>query len=283
MKIDKILFISDSNINYLSFWNSISKYYKTRFGLDCKLFFIGEKTDDNEEFLSEEYGEVEVVKPLENIPIIIQSLWGKFWFTQTEPDTTWLIGDIDLYLLNKEYFEDCMAKIPDGSYGHINANGYKCGDWWLNPKAGIPGYFHCATGKKFKEYLELSDSFEQDCSYIYNSKKYGILYNGSILNEEQAPQRVKDKSDYGFICCEENLTTERLTKYKDEIISITYPFNMIRVETPYALHGVNTPDDYDFSNMFNPLMKDRYIDFHSPRPYTVFGDRIEKIIEQFYE
>lgn len=281
MKIDKILFISDSNINYLSFWNSISKYYKTRFGLDCKLFFIGERNENNEQFLSEEFGEVEVVKPLENIPIIIQSLWGKFWFTQTEPDTTWLIGDIDLYLLNKEYFEDCMSKIPDGVYAHINANGYKNGNWWDNPLTGIPGYFHCATGKKFKEYLQLSDSFEEDCLYIFNSKKYGILYNGLIKNEEHAPQRVKDKKDYGFICCEENLTTERLSKYKDEIISITYPTNLVRVETPYALHGLATPDNYDFNQMFNPDYKSHYIDLHAPRPYTVFGERIEKILSYY--
>ena len=281
MKIDKILFISDSNINYLSFWNSISKYYKTRFKIDCKLFFIGERNDENSHFLSEEHGEVEIVRPLENIPIIIQSLWGKFWFTQTEPNTNWLIGDIDLYLLNKDYFYNSLQQIPEGSYGHINANGYKNGNWWDNPLTGIPGYFHCASGSKFKQYLQLSDSFEEDCSYIFNSKKYGILYNGLIRNEEHAPQRVKDKKDYGFICCEENLTTERLSKYKDEIVSITYPTNLIRVETPYALRGLSTPEDYDFSQIFNPIMKDHYIDLHAPRPYNVFGEQIEKILNHY--
>lgn len=281
MKIDKILFVSDSNINYLSFWNSISRYYKKRFNLNSKLFFIGEKTSQNEYFLSEEYGEVEVIKPLENVPIIIQSLWGKFWFTQTELETTWLIGDIDLYLLNKKYFQDCMSKIPDGKYAHINANGYNCGNWWLKLNPGLPGYLHCASGKKFKEYLELSDSFEQDCTYIFNSKKYGILYNGSIPSEEYAPQRVKDKKEYGYICCEENLTTERLIKYKDEMVSITYPSNSIRIETSYAQKGLVTPDDYELYNSFNPNLKDMYIDLHAPRPYTTFGKDIEKIISQY--
>jgi len=281
MKIDKILFVSDSNLNYLSFWNSISKYYKNRFNLDCKLFYIGEKNEENEKYLSEDFGEVEIVKPIENIPIIIQALWGKFWFTQTEPETTWLIGDIDLYLLNKKYFEDCMSKIPQESYGHINANGYKAGNWWENTLAGIPGYFHCAKGKKFKEYLEFTDSFERDCLYIYESKKYGILYNGIIRNEESAPQRVKDKENYGFICCEENLTTERLKKYKDDIISITYPTNLVRLETNYALSGLTTPENFDFSGIFNSNYKDFYIDFHAPRPYTIFGERIEKIISQY--
>ena len=283
MKIDKILFVSDSNTNYLSFWNSISKYYKKRFNLNSKLFFIGEKNADNQDMLSEEYGEVEVIKPLENIPIIIQALWGKFWFTQSEPETTWLVGDIDLYLLSKEYFDDCMQKIPDDSYGHINANGYKCGDWWLNLNSGIPGYFHCATGNKFKEYLKLSDSFLDDCTYIYESKKYGISYNGTVSDEGRIPQRVKDKENYGFICCEENLSTERLIEYKDEIISITYPNNLIRLETEYAYHGMNTPNDYDFNRIFNSSEKQNYIDFHAPRPYNLFGEQIEKIIESYFE
>jgi len=281
MKIDKILFVSDNNINYLSFWNSISEYYFKRFGIESKLFFIGEKNEDNIQYLSEQFGEVEIITPLQNVPIIIQSLWGKFWFTQTEPNTTWLIGDIDLYLLNKDYFDDCMTKIPQDSYGHINANGYKNGNWWDNPLTGIPGYFHCATGKKFKEYLQLSDSFQHDCEYILNSKKYGILYNGLISNENQAPQRVKDKKDFGFICCEENLTTERLTKHKDQIVSITYPQNLVRVETPFALSGQITPNDFDFKYMFDVNNKSRYIDLHAPRPYTVFGERIEKILSHY--
>jgi hypothetical protein len=281
MKIDKILFISDENINYLSFWNSISKYYKNRFGIDCKLFFLGEETEENTKFLSREYGEVEVVKPIEDIPVIIQSLWGKFWFTQTELDTNWLIGDIDLYLLDKEYFEESVSKIPEGGYGHINANGYKSGDWWIDPKVGIPGYFHCASGRKFKEYLELSDSFEDDCRYIQDSKKYGILYNGVIRSEEQAPQRVKDKKEFGYICCEENLTTERLSKYKDDIISITYPSDSIRIESQYAFNGMATPDNYDLYSLYNSSIRDRYIDLHAPRPYTTFGEDIEKIISQY--
>ena len=279
MKIDKILFVSDSNMTYLGFWNSISKYYKTRFGIDCKLFFIGEKNSENEKHLSEEYGEVEVVKPLSNIPIIIQALWAKFWFTQTEPDTKWLIGDIDLYLLNKEYFDNIMYSIPDDGYGHINGQS----NW--GEGSDLPGYFHCGSGKKFKEYMQLSDSFEEDCLYILNSKKYGILYNGLVggfwKNLESAPDRIKDKTDYGFICCEENLSTERLFKFKDKIKAIPYPRNLKRLETEYATTGQQTPSDYNFSRIFSLENKDTYIDFHSPRPYSLFGERIEKIISNY--
>lgn len=281
MKVDKIIFISDSNINYLSFWNRISRFYKEFHNIDCKLFFLAKDYQNNKHFLSEKFGEVEIVEPIENIPIIIQTLWAKFWFTQTELETTWLIGDIDLFLLNKRYLNFCLDNMPAESYGHLNANGYKNGNWWNNELSGIPGYFHCAKGKKFKEFLNLSDSFEDDCKYIFNSKKYGILYNGLINKEEQAPERVKDKKDYGFICCEENRTTELLKSKKDQIFSFTYPESLIRIETPFAKNGLQTPDEFDLKTLFNPSLKNTYIDFHCPRPFFKFENDINFILDHY--
>ena len=56
---------------------------------------------------------------------------------------------------------------------------------------------------------------------------------------------------------------------------------MVRIETSYALSGLATPDSYELGNLFNPRLKDMYIDLHAPRPYTTFGDRIEKIISEY--
>jgi hypothetical protein len=47
------------------------------------------------------------------------------------------------------------------------------------------------------------------------------------------------------------------------------------------MSGQTTPHNFDLMNIFNFIHKDRYIDFHSPRPYTAFKDQIEKIIS-FY-
>jgi len=281
MKIDKILFISDDNPNYLQFWPSISRFYKKYFDIQPKLFFLGEKNESNKEFLVENYGEIEYVKILPEIPVIIQALWGKFWFTQQEPETNWLIGDIDLYILNKQYILDSIKDVSDNSYVHLNANGYHLGNWWDNNRAGLPGYLHLAKGSVFKEYLSLSPSFEEDCKYIYESKKYGILYNGLISNDRQAPERVKDKDSYGFICCEENLSTERLLPYKNEIISSTYPANLKRIETPFAKSGRNTPESFDLKSLFNSANKNLYIDLHSPRPYSSFSSGIESILSHY--
>lgn len=278
MNIDKILFVCDNNLNYLSFWNSVSRFYKTTYSIHPHLFFIGSIDETNQKYLSNKYGDVTCINPIKNIPIIIQALWGKFWFTQTELDTNWLIGDIDLYLLNKDYLKYCLNNIPNNSYAHLNANGYKLGNWWDNPFTGIPGYWHLAKGSLFKEYLDLSDSFQQDCEFIYHSKKYGILYNGLISKAEHAPNRVKDKDHYGYICCEEHLSTERLIPHKDSIFNFTYPTSLTRLESTFGKNGQPTPCDFDLFGWYSQQNKTQYIDFHAPRPYNCFSQAIEQIL-----
>lgn len=263
MKIEKVLFVSDENTNYLSFWNSMSRHFKERLGLEPKLFFLGSIKNVDKELLSEKYGEVEAVSPIDGVPIIIQALWGKLWLTQKEPETNWLIGDIDLYPLNLKYYTDAAEKIPEGSYAHLNANGYKAGEWYNVPWLGLPGYYHFASGKKFKEMLELTDDFEQEIKFIYECKKYGAKFKGIHI-----PERVTNtiKNGYEYICCEEHLSTERLIPKKEEIFCYTYPKHMIRIENP---------SQFNFRNLEN------IIDFHCPRPYTSYSMAVENILDSF--
>jgi len=271
MRVDKVLFVSDSNLNYLSFWNSISKYYSTVLGLKCKLFFIGAKDSTTAPYLSEEYGEVEVVEPIPDIPIIIQALWAKFWYTQTEPDTNWLIGDIDLYILDKDGLFNTLSKIPEGGYGHLCAQDIGDGKWYFI------GFSHVASGKTFKEYLELTDDFEAECRMIYNSKKYGCISDSTW----KAPDRVKDKKDWEYICCEEHLSIERLMPRLSSLSLFTQPKDRFRLETPHAYHGLNTPADFNIVDVFNTRPKEHWLDFHCPRPYTLWAEQIETILNNY--
>jgi hypothetical protein len=265
MRIDKILFVSDANTNYLSFWNAISKHHVERFGIPCKLFFIGTKTQDNEHMLSEEYGDVEIVRPIPDIPIVIQALWGKFWFTQTELDTRWLIGDIDMFILNKKYLFETTAQIPDDGYGHIYAF-----------EQYYPGFFHCAKGRIFKEYLELTDSFENECRMIYESRRYGLF--------ENAPERVKDKPHYEYMICEEMLSTERLrTKPVTKILKPNCPDEDIMFSEHLIMPNgcVRDPSVINMVELFDHSKRTSYYWFHCPRPYSAWKDQIETILS-FY-
>lgn len=263
MKIDKVLFVSDENINYLSFWNSISKHFKERLGLQPKLFFLGSRNNVDNSLLSEKYGEVEEFNVSKDYPIIIQALWAKLWLTQKESDTNWLIGDIDLYPLNLKYYKDAAEKVPEGCYGHLNADGYKAGPWYTVPHLGLPGYYHFASGRTFKSMLGLTDDFVSEVKYIYESRKYGAAFRGIHI-----PDRVRNaiKTNYEYICCEEHLSTDKLMPVKDKIYGFTYPSDMIRLEHP---------SQFNFKNMEN------IIDFHCPRPYHLYSTQVENILDSF--
>jgi hypothetical protein len=263
MKADKILFVSDDNPQYYTFWPSISQYYKTYFGLDCKLFFIGEKTDQNEEYLT---GDVQIVPPIPDIPVIIQALWGKFWFTQTEPDTNWIIGDIDMYFFRKDYIFNSVDKIPDDGYGHLD---YRGDNYYM-------GYLHCAKGSTFKKYLQLSPEFETDCRLIFESKRYGMWRTPGVNIE-----RVKDKKDWQYITCEEHLSNERLLEFSENIYKFEFPKEFIRFESPHAAAGFNTPRDFNFVSAFfsmSPEFRKRCVYLHASRPYSFWKEQYEEII-----
>jgi len=117
MKIDYAIISSDSNPMYLDFWPIVSKLWKQKFNIEPILIYIDEEKDKE---ISEEYGTVLRLTPLENIPLYIQTLWSRYWLPSLYPNKTCIISDIDMLPLSKEYFIDKIKEIPDDKYVHLN-------------------------------------------------------------------------------------------------------------------------------------------------------------------
>lgn len=254
MKIDKILFTCNENAEYIDFWNSISKHYN-RHGFNCKLFFLGDKSKYQ---ISDQYGEVEQIQPVSNVPTRIQALWGKFYFTSTEPNTNWLIGDIDLYQINFKFF-DTFNYIPSNcGYAHIHEHGY--GPW----RAGVhdlPGYYHLAKGSTFTELFNLHETFEQQVLMIKDSRKYGIGFNGKGWTMEGV--------DWEYQCCEENLSSEIIRKHEKELNFFGRTMGGYRLDRQ-NIHG-------NINKITSDIKSGAVFDMHCPRPYNTHKDRIELI------
>lgn len=316
MKVDKNLFCCNDNPIYYEFWPRVSKFYKEYYDIDSKLFFLGEKNERNEKFLTEDYGEVEFVKPLENIPIIIQVLWGKFWFAQKEPETTWWINDLDMFFLNKQYVLNSLKDVDENSYAHLCPKLYRWAcmydqfkkqnpqlpeyEWWrpqivtkdekevtLIFHPGLMGWLHFAKGKNFKKYLDLSDDFADDCNYIFNSNRYGLGFvqeSLGLVNEYSPCDRLDHINDARFICCEEILSTERLFYGENRIVEKDIPIEKEKyICEPIEYHrfGKKVPKDYDISKIFDPKFKKEYYYLHGLRPYEDFKEKIEKILSHY--
>lgn len=259
MKIEKVIFTIDDNPHYIGFWSSISKHYKKRYNILPKLFIIGENVDISKYDVSN--GEVEVIEKLPIIPSIIQALIGKFYFTKTEPNTTWIVGDLDLYPLQNAHFEYSILNVDENAYVHLNPHAY--GADWRNSISGLAGYYHVAMGKTFESVLNFKKkTFKDVCEEIYNSNKYGIKFHNMQSNAEN---HMASNNNWGWFCCEEMYTGDIL-KNSNKLIEIP-PVSYNRV---------------DRSNMVYDIQKIKegfYIDFHSPRPYEQHANTIEKIIE----
>ncbi len=263
MKIDKVIFTIDDNPHYSGFWKSISKHYKERLSILPVLFIICDKKNIQIKSYQNNYGEIILIDKINNIPSIIQALIGKFYFTKTEPETTWLIGDLDLYPLQQYHFKNELLNVDENSYVHLNPYGY--GKNWRDKINGLPGYFHVAKGKTFMEELKFQDkTFEDVCYEIYNSNYFGIQFHNIDANRENK----KASSEYGWFCCEE-MYTGSLLKNSNKLIElppkdVSYP-RIDRSNMKYHL---------------NMLESGHYIDFHAPRPYEDYEHVIEEIISK---
>jgi len=261
MKIQKVIFTIDDNPHYKMFWRSISRHFSDRLGFHTKLFVIGDDNTDLDEYQSL-HGDVEFVRKVGDIPTIIQALIGKFYFTTTELETTWLIGDLDLYPLQTKLFTDRISKIEDDKYVHLNPYGI-ARNWRTNP-LGIPGYYHVAKGITFRDELKLNCSFEEVCRLVYDSKRWGIMFHGLNHNLDNA----RASKDYGWFCCEEMFSGEML-RYCDKIVEVD-PGN-------HRTQRIDREDVYGNYNL-DKLKSQLYIDLHAPRPYEDHSEAIEKII-----
>ena len=157
MKIDKVIHSCDNNKFYLDFWPLVSKVWKEKFNIEPILAFIG----DEDVEIDETYGTVIRMGDVQPVPKYLQALWVRYWLPVTEPETTWMISDIDMFPISKEYFIDQIKDIDADKYVHLNP----C----VETYGTLPSCYHIAKGKKFKEVLELPDSWEKSLKAVHKS------------------------------------------------------------------------------------------------------------------
>ena len=99
MKIDKIIFSCSEE--YSDFWNINAQVWKNFLNIEPVCLLFGKKKNTN---MSDEHGQIIEMPILPNLNKLLQLTWSKFWYTKNEPNTTWIIGDIDMIPLQREHF-----------------------------------------------------------------------------------------------------------------------------------------------------------------------------------
>ena len=285
MKIDKIIFSTSERFSV--FWNINSKIWNS-FGVEpvCLLFGDRKNTD-----MTEEFGEIIEMPILENIPLIIQITWSKFYWPIYEPEKTYMIGDIDLLPLQYKYFYNNILDLPDDNYVHLDCDAIAQlaghGRSWIGAtssnllpdwghETNLPAHYHCAKGKIFKEALEQNGTFEQELIHIVDSK----LYNNTRAYRESDPIDQHD-----LWCSEEHRSTKAIRRsIKNNKIKFTGFSLKNGIKAHFDGHeNVDTIDksmyDENTKNYLydhDRLVSQKYVDLHCIRPFSHVGEEERK-------
>ena len=244
MKIDIAIHSSDSNPLYLDFWESVSRAWKTKLGIEPILLYIDH--DYATKQISEQYGKVIRIKPLDNIPMYVQCQTVRYWYATQLGDKVGIISDIDMYPLSNFYFNTQLENIDPDKYVHLNP----CMDTY----GQVPACYHVAKGTTYSKVLGNMD-FQ---SYM------NVALEFSRYNDTNHADKM-----YWFV--DERYSTMLINKYEDKSI-----FNFIHRDGGQNGHRIDRPNwKYD-----TKLITDGYYyDAHSIRPFSTHSSELNTIVD----
>ncbi len=234
MKIDYALVACDDNPMYLDFWPVVAKLWK-RLDIMPVLLYFGNG------HISNEGGIVIPMPKTEDLPLA--TCWARYWFPSQWPDKTFIISDIDMLPFSKWYFVDQLKDIDENEYVHLNP----C----IETYTRLPSCYHVAKGYKFKEFLNLHNTFEESFNFL-RSRDY--------MNESDFKSTGVRQWCYDEFYASELLANKQV--------------KLIKRDGGESGHRIDRTDwHYNEHNM------EYYYDSHSIRPYSENTYEINKLIK----
>lgn len=289
MKIDKIVFCSSEQFS--PFWNLQSFIWKEIFGIHPVCILWGNVKNTN---MSDKYGEIIEKQYNPNLVKSFQLTWSKFYHTLSEPETTWIIGDMDLYPLQKNLFTETIKDLDENFYTHLASNVVT--NQRYEEKGGyLPAYYHVAKGKTFDKALSLGKTtFEEQVYDIINDGRF--TYKKEI-SQQQAISMFGAQSGNKVLIDEEEylywLTDERYTSYKIYESHKNQDINFQTVcEYQIDPNAGGSQTRIDRKNFFNNsyhnfndsmLSNNILIDIHCHRPFEQQKQSLYNIIQKAFK
>jgi hypothetical protein len=258
MKADKVVMGSNSNPFYLDFWPIVSKIWKLKFKIEPVLFFIH---DDPSVVVSEEYGTVHYIKPVEGVPVSLQCQWVRYWAPMTDLDATWMISDIDMLPISRSYFKTSIEAIPDDKFVNLNSPSI----------AENPACYNVAKGHTFKKVLELPDSFEESLKRT----KYWEVEFEHVVGDGYG----KNVSCFHWVT-DESYSNRMIKKYHEQVDSSMF----VNPERPggFCARRVDRIGFWDVHSD-EQILSESLLDAHCPRPYLEYKESIDRLVNLILE
>ena len=268
MKIDKVIFGVDDNPLYADFWPIQAKLVKDILNAEPVLFYI---TDEDSDFYFDGHGTVKKINKNNCYDIItsFQSQVIRMYATKYFPDEVCLTADIDMLMLNREYFVNQIKDIDDDSLVIFDSKGYdinrpECQDPSHHSHERYPICYNAGKGKTFDKILNTNREFVEYVDELQNLRLgWGtdeIYFGRCVNNKNHGVNIIK-------------LIRDKTTPWISDKRIERHNFPLIYGNTEEAklnlIYGC-----YDLEK----LSQFYYIDAHCPRPYLECKNAIDSLI-----
>lgn len=269
MKIDKVIFSFDGNPLYEGFWSIQAELVRKVLKAEPVLFLI---CDEDSDFYFDGHGLVKKFNKDRCFDIItsFQSQIIRMYGTKYFPNEVCLTADIDMLMLNEDYFLTQIKNIPDDDLVIYDSKAYdmerpECDDPSLHCHERYPICYIAGKGTVFNKILDTDDEYS---SYVDRLQKLKLgwgtdeIYFAKCLKSKTYDFQVH-KLERGY---KSPWIADRRINRHNFPVSLKYT-NEISLQ--------NRDGVYDLKL----LSEGYYIDAHCPRPYSEYKKEIDFIIE----
>jgi hypothetical protein len=289
MKIDHIIF-SSSEV-FSPYWNLQSQIWKTKFGIKPLCLLFGDKKKCG---MSEEYGEVYEMQAAQHLPPVLQITCSKFLAFDLLPfldrDKTYMIGDIDLFPLQTDWFTKNIEGVSNDSYLHLSLTkseelsltkfGSKA-DFTGPGAVDMCGYYHVAKGTLYNELFN-QGTFLDTVAHIVRKNCYGLRVK--VLNENI--HGMGDIHD-AYWCAEETYTTQMIRNalLQSKLHLQTFGYldkekrSYIDRDSWRYCNDAKGWNNNDYIYDEDRLRNGEYIDIHCRRPYAQQEQQLIRVLK----
>lgn len=243
MKITKAIVSSNDNPMYLDFWDSVSKLWKLKFGIEPVLLYFGENVDK----VSDKYGTVIDMEILEGIPVSTQAQCSRIWYSGQCGDEVVITSDIDMLPLSPKYYVDSIANVSDDKFVSLNP---------LNNNTYFPMCYNVGKSSTLKDILDIDTDWE--------------TFMTKLIKWAESDECEDHYGNGNYWSLDETWTSKHVNEYpnRDIIHPIPRPngVNGFRIDRPNWTYDVNL------------IAQDYYYDSHSIRPYSEHKESIDQIV-----
>jgi hypothetical protein len=269
MKINKVIFSMDDNPIYADFWPIQANLVKTILKAEPVLFYI---TDEDSNFYFDGNGLVKKINK-NNCPNIITSFQSqivRMYGTKYFQDEICMTADIDMLMINENYFSKQIENFNDESLVIMDSKAYdlertECQNHNESCENRYPICYIIGKGKNFNKVLNTDRNFEE---YVDDLQKLRL---GWGTDELYFGDKV-DNTNHGVNVVK--LVRNYTTPWKAEKRIDRHNFPVILKHCG----EIELQKKDGFYNL-DKLKLGFYIDAHCPRPYNEYKNEIDKLVE----